>query len=69
MKGPRVTLTNGKYEFRVPAGGVLSLADPPEAGWVMKDPAAPRIGRQPVLPTRDRRPGCAAVIPGRGARR
>ncbi len=33
MKGPAVTLTNGHYEFRIPTGGRLILADPPEAGW------------------------------------
>jgi hypothetical protein len=34
MKGPDVTLTNGRYEFRSPRRGtVLYLADPPEAGW------------------------------------
>ena len=69
MKGPRVTLTNGRYEFRVPAGGVLALADPPEAGWVMEDPVAQEVGRPPVLPARDRRPACDAVVPERGARR
>jgi hypothetical protein len=33
MKGPAVTLTNGHYEFRIPPGGRLVLAEPPEAGW------------------------------------
>jgi hypothetical protein len=33
MKGPAVTLTNGRYEIRIPAGGQLVLADPPDAGW------------------------------------
>lgn len=34
MKGPDVTLTNGRYEFHGPRGStVLYLADPPEAGW------------------------------------
>ena len=33
MKGPAVTHTNGHYEFRIPTGGRLVLADPPEAGW------------------------------------
>jgi hypothetical protein len=33
MKGPAVTLTNGRYEFPIPPGALLVLADPPEAGW------------------------------------
>jgi hypothetical protein len=33
-----VTLTNGRYEFRVPTGGLLVLAEPPEAGWRMETP-------------------------------
>jgi hypothetical protein len=63
MKGPAVTLTNGRYEFRVRSGRRFVLADPPEAGWRIEAPAArraemratPRIasGRE-----RDRRPGC-----------
>ena len=52
MKGPRVTLTNGRYEFRIRNGGAMVLADPPEAGWVMERPI-----RQPRT-ARDRRPTC-----------
>ena len=34
MKGPDVTLTNGRYEFRSSTrGSILYLANPPEAGW------------------------------------
>lgn len=37
MKGPDVTLTNGRYEFRSSArGSILYLSDPPEAGWHMR---------------------------------
>jgi hypothetical protein len=37
MKGPDVTLTNGRYEFRSSVrGSILYLADPPEAGWRMR---------------------------------
>ena len=69
MKGPQVTLTNGRYEFRVPAGGNLVLADPPEAGWVLENPVAQEVGRPLVLPERDRRPACDPVKVERGARR
>jgi hypothetical protein len=33
MKGPEVTLTNGRYEFRRSARGILSHAGRPEAVW------------------------------------
>jgi len=33
MKAPAVTLTDGHYEYRIPSGGRLVPADPPEAGW------------------------------------
>jgi hypothetical protein len=69
MKGPQVTLTNGRYEFRPPAGGILVLADPPEAGWRMENPVAEEIGQPLVLPERDRRPTCDPVIPYERARR
>lgn len=37
MKGPDVTLTNGRYEFRSSArGSILYLSDPPEAGWHLR---------------------------------
>lgn len=40
MKGPDVTLTNGRYEFRGSArGSILYLADPPEAGWRARAPS------------------------------
>jgi hypothetical protein len=40
MKGPDVTLTNGRYEFRSFArGSILYLADPPEAGWRTRAPS------------------------------
>lgn len=38
MKGPAVTLTNGRYEIRIPSGGQLVLVDPPEAGWRLERP-------------------------------
>jgi hypothetical protein len=69
MKGPQVTLTNGRYEFPVPTGDVLVLADPPEAGWVLETPRAQENGSPLVLPERDRRPHCDRVKVERGARR
>jgi hypothetical protein len=69
MKGPQVTLTNGRYEFRVPTGGRLVLADPPEAGWKLQNPVAQEVGQPLVLPQRDRRPACDRVRIQRGARR
>jgi hypothetical protein len=51
MKGPAVTHTNGYYEFRIPTGGVLVLADPPEAGWRRQEPSRtndPRVQRERV---------------------
>ncbi len=69
MKGPQVTLTNGRYEFRVPTGGNLVLADPPEAGWLLENPVAQKVGRPLAPPERDRRPACDRVTLGRGARR
>jgi len=68
MKGPEVTLTNGRYEFPVPAG-TLVLADPPEAGWVLEDPVTQEVGRPLELPARDRRPACDPVVPERRTRR
>src|SRR5262245_36727546 len=66
MKGPQVTLTNGRYEFRIPNGAALVLADPPEAGWVMENPVAQEVGRPLALPIRDRRPSCDPVMPYEG---
>ena len=50
MKGPAVTLTNGHYEFRIPTGGRLVLADPPEAGWRRERSrrSVPRVQRERV---------------------
>ena len=69
MKGPQVTLTNGRYEFPVPTGGMLVVADPPEAGWVLETPRAQENGSPLVLPERDRRPACDPVVRERAARR
>lgn len=30
---PAVTVSGGRWEFQLVGGGVLVLADPPEAGW------------------------------------
>ncbi len=69
MKGPQVTNTNGRYEFRVPTGGMLVLADPPEAGWQLENPVAQEVGHPLALPDRDRRPACDRVTIERAARR
>jgi hypothetical protein len=69
MKGPQVTLTNGRYEFRVPSGGNLALADPPEAGLLVENPVAQETGQPLALPKRDRRPACDRVMIEGGARR
>jgi hypothetical protein len=66
---PQIESTNRRYEYRAPAGGVLVLADPPEAGWVLENPMAQEIERPLVLPIRDRRPACDPVIRERAARR
>lgn len=36
---PDATFTNGRYELPRAARGVLVLADPPEAGWLLEPPA------------------------------
>jgi hypothetical protein len=69
MTTQQIEHTSGRYEFRVPTGGILVLADPPEAGWVLETPLAQEVGRPLVLPERDRRPACDPVVPQRGARR
>ena len=69
MKGPQVTLTNGRYEFRAPTGGRLALADRPEAGRKLQNPVAQEVGQPIVLPQRDRRPACDRVPMERGPRR
>jgi hypothetical protein len=57
MKGPAVTLTNGHYEFRIPTGGRLVLADPPEAGWHRERSrrSDPRVQREQVRRPHDSR--------------
>jgi len=69
MKGPQVTLTDGRYEFRAPNRGALVLADPPEAGWLLEQPARQEAGRPVVAHAPDRRPACDQVVRERGARR
>ena len=44
---PIVAVTNGRCEFRAAGGGVLVLADPPEAGWRIQRPAAKRVDADP----------------------
>ena len=74
---PQIESTNGRYEYRAPTGGILVLADPPEAGWVLdneagwvlENPVAQEIERPLVLPIRDRRPACDPVVRERAARR
>jgi hypothetical protein len=39
IEAPDATFTNGRYELRRSARGVLVLADPPEAGWHRQPPA------------------------------
>jgi hypothetical protein len=55
MKGPDVTLTNGRYEFRSSLrGSILYLADPPEAGWRMQRSAVRPVHEPKSSDPRDR---------------
>jgi hypothetical protein len=65
----QIESSNGRYEYRAPTGGVLVLADPPEAGWMLENPVAQEIERPLVLPIRDRRPACDPVARETRARR
>jgi hypothetical protein len=65
MKGPDVTLTNGRYEFRSSTrGSILYLAKPPEAGWRLEaqldghEDDAGRIADTAPSSTESRRRGC-----------
>ena len=62
MKGPDVTLTNGRYEFRSSArGSILYLADPPEAGWRKRAPSDdPAVRAQRPAGSTGRRVGRSA---------
>jgi hypothetical protein len=42
MNAPDATFTNGRYELPRHARGVLTLADPPEAGWRIRTPSGGR---------------------------